>query len=407
LRDNVVGEGLPVPRSPRTDRSAASHRFCDDGGDNVISELSTKECSVATEARVPAVAVLPGTAKSIHLTTLPVPVPGPDEVLVRVRRVGICGTDKEVVDAKFGTAPKGGDELVIGHEVLGVVESVGERVASLKAGDLVVATVRRPDGCPACLAGQPDMCVWRTYTERGIIGAHGYMVERFVEQERYLVTVPPALEALGVLLEPLSVVEKAARQADLIQRRLAVWTPATAIVVGAGPIGLLGTLLLRARGTDVFTVARTPAPNPAAAIVEACGAHYVSTKETPFAELGASLPNVDLVVEASGVSALAFEAMTVLGNNGVLVLLSITGGASEAPEPIDAINRGIVLGNKVVVGSVNAAHEDFTNGVEHLARFDQLWPGLTGRLITDRLRGFDDAARIGEKGGIKTVIEFE
>lgn len=358
---------------------------------------------------IPAVAVFPGTPGSVHLTELPDPAPGPGQALVRVRRVGVCGTDQEIIAAKFGTPPAGSAELVLGHEVLGVVEAVAPGVADVRPGDLVAATVRRPDGCPACLAGQPDFCVWRHYTERGIIGAHGFMVERFVDDARHLVPIPAALEPVGVLVEPLSVVEKAARQADLIQRRLASWAPATALVLGAGPIGLLGTMLLRARGMDVVTVARRPAPNPAATIVEACGARYVSSTETPLADLAAVLPPLDLIFEATGVSAIAFQAMDLLGSNGVLVLLSLTGGDDQLPVPADRLNREFVLGNKVLVGSVNASDEDFRDGVADLARFDSLWPGLAASLITHRLDGFADIARIAGNidGGIKTVLEFD
>lgn len=363
---------------------------------------------VAVSGQMPAIAVYPGKADSVHVTGLPRTAPGPDEVRVRVRRVGVCGTDREIISGKYGTAPAGADELVIGHEALGTVDAVGGNVADFKPGDLVVPMVRRPDGCPCCRAGQPDMCRWQDYTERGIREANGYMVEHFIEHPGYLVPVPAALEPVAVLVEPLTVVEKAVRQADLIQRRLACWQPATAIVLGAGPVGLLGTLLLRARGIEVYTLARAAAPNPAADVVAACGAHYVSTRETPLADLARSLPNVDLILEATGVSALAFEAMTVLGINGVLVLLSVTGGDATAPVPTDAINHGFVLGNKVTVGSVNAAREDFQNGVAHLATFEHQWPGLTARLITHRLRGFDEANQIGTAAGagIKTVVEF-
>jgi glucose 1-dehydrogenase len=362
----------------------------------------------ATNGGVTGIAVYPGRPQSIHLTRLPAPSPGPDEVLVRVRRVGVCGTDKEIVDAKFGTPPPGTDELVLGHEVLGVVERVGDRVTQFRPGDLVVATVRRPDDCPACRAGQPDFCLWRGYTERGIIGRHGFMVERFVEQPQYLIGIPPTLEPLAVLLEPLSVVEKALRVAIAVQTRLNSWQPATAVILGAGPIGILGTLLLRSEGAEVYTVARRPPPNPAASIVEAAGAHYVSTGERSLADLGRSIPNVDLIFECTGNSEPVFQGMQLLGGNGVLVLLSLTGGDRLLSIPSDLINREFVLGNKLMVGSVNSHHTDFVAGVDHLARFENLWSGLTGRLITHRLHGFADAGRIDEAsaGGIKTVIEM-
>lgn len=353
------------------------------------------------------VAVYPGRPHSLHLTTLPLAQPGAGEVAVRVRRIGVCGTDREIIDAKFGTPPAGSDELVLGHEVLGVVETVGDGVDAVKPGDLVSATVRRGDGCPSCQAGQFDMCEWLGYQERGIIGQHGFMTERFLERVENLVPVTPELEPVAVLLEPLSIVEKAYRQAEEIQRRMAVWSPKTAIVLGAGPIGLLGTLLLRAKGIDIYTLARTPGPTPASRIVESSGGHYVSTKETSLRELEKTLPNIDLIIEATGYGPLAFEAMDILGNSGVLVWLSIVGGDDQQPLPVNSILRGHVLGNKVTVGSVNSAHQDFTAGVSDLGAFERLWPGLTASLITHRLR-LDEATSIGEaiQGSVKTVIEF-
>ena len=357
---------------------------------------------------VPAIAVIPGQADSLHRIDIGVPAPGADEALVETIRVGVCGTDREIMRGEFGEAPAGSDALVIGHEVLGRVMETGPNVTKVRPGDLVSATVRRPDGCPACVAGQPDMCLWRQYTERGIAGAHGFMAERFVEQERYLVPIPPDLERTGVLTEPLTVVDKAVRQAELIQRRMTYgWEPGTAVVLGAGPIGLLGTLLLRARGAEVVTVARTPAPNHAADLVEASGARYVSSRETPLLELGASLDCIDLILESTGASGVAFDAMQILGNNGVLVLLSLTDTDLSAEVPVDRINREFVAGNKTVVGSVNAGFVDFDNAVRSLARFDALWPGLAERLITSRV-STADIERITAKtaADVKMVVEF-
>jgi threonine dehydrogenase-like Zn-dependent dehydrogenase len=374
---------------------------------NSIDERRSQQVpSLAATGGVTGVAVYPGRPNSIHLTRLPEPRPGPDEVLIAVRRVGVCGTDKEIIDGHFGTPPPGSDELVLGHEVIGTVTATGAGVQSLRPGDLVVATVRGPDDCPACRAGQPDFCLWRRYREYGIIGLHGFMVERFVERPEYLIPVLPSLEPLGVLLEPLSVVEKAFRVAGAVQARLNAWRPETAVVFGAGPIGLLGTMLLRAEGVNVYTVARRPAPNLASSFIEAAGGHYVSTSEQSPAELARSIPNIDLIFESSGSSEPAFTGMSILGGNGVLVLLSLTGGDRTLSIPSDALNREFVLGNKLMVGSVNSHRVDFVAGVDHLTRFETLWPGLTGHLITTRLEGFDEADRIRDAGGIKAVIEL-
>ncbi len=253
------------------------------------------------------------------------------------------------------------------------------------------------------------MCQSLQYTERGIIGAHGYMVEQFVESPRYLVPVPPSLEEIGILVEPLSVVEKALRQVTQIQRRLTAWAPTSAVVMGAGPIGLLGTLLLRARGLQVTTIARRPGPHIASEIIEAAGARYLPTEGAPLRQVAADLAPPDIMFEATGVAGVAFEAMELLGNNGVLVLLSLTGGTDLTPVPAAEINRAFVLGNKVMVGSVNSVAEDFEQGLADMVRFEELWPGLTARLITRRLAGltaYEEIAGHG-RGGVKTVIELD
>lgn len=356
---------------------------------------------------MPAVAVHPGRPHSLHLTELPRPAAGPGQVLLKVRRVGVCGTDMEIIEAKFGTPPPGADELVIGHEMLGEIVEVGPGVVGWEPGMLVTDTVRRPGGCAPCQGGQSDFCADLAYTEFGIIGRHGFMTELFVEEPERLVGVPPHLEAVGILTEPLSVVEKALQQAEAIQRRIESWVPRTALVLGAGPIGILGTLLLRSRGMEVVTVARRPAPNAPSAILEAAGARYASIRETSLAEIAAGLPPIDVIFECSGNAELAFEAARVLGNNGVLVLLSITASGEPAPIDIGAINREFVLGNKVMVGSVNSSKIHFEMGVEDLARFESLWPGLAARLITRRLPGLAAWEEITQReaDGIKTVIE--
>jgi threonine dehydrogenase-like Zn-dependent dehydrogenase len=357
-----------------------------------------------------ALAVLPGQADSLRLTTTPVPALGPHDVLVATIRAGICGTDREIIRGDLGEAPAGMEELVIGHEVVGRVLEVGADVTRVSPGQVVTAIVRRPDGCPACLAGEPDMCLWLKYTERGIFREPGFLCERWVEAEEWLIPVPDDLEPSAVLIEPLTVVEKAVRQAEAIQRRLAYWKPERAIVIGAGPIGLLGTLLLRAKGIAVTTVARTPAPNPAAGLVEASGATYRSLREASLDEIAASLGNVDIILECSGNAVIAMDAMRVLGNNGVEVLLSIAGEHEEVPLPAAEMNTSLVIGNKVVVGSVNAGAIDFVNAVGRLATFEQLWPGLTRRFITKRMAFGPnlDLHAIAHKSPneIKTVIEF-
>lgn len=360
-----------------------------------------------TASTAPGLAITPGVARSVHMATVAVPDLGPADVRIRSRLVGICGTDREIAEGSFGTAPSGSTDLVLGHELLGVVEAIGPDVTSLAVGDTVTATVRRGCGCRACAAGEPDFCVTLDYTERGIIGRHGYLTERIVEAAENVIPVPSSLGDLAVLVEPLTCAEKAWRVALATQSRIASWEPETAVVFGAGPIGLLQALMLRARGVEVYTLARTPAPNRAAEIVEACGATYVSTRERSPEELKRTIPNVDLLIECTGSAAAVEQALWLVGNNGVLVLLSLIGAPASAELSISRLNTELVLGNKTIVGSVNSSPADFRAAIADLERFEQLWPGLVGTLITRRVAGLEAAVDFLEltRGDIKAVVE--
>ena len=208
-----------------------------------------------------AISVFPGKPNSVHVADLPKPsldqVPNGRGVLVKVLRVGVDGTDKEINAAEYGAAPPGYDFLVIGHEGFGQVEAVGPNVTEVKPGDYVVATVRRPGKSIYDLIGTNDMTTDDTYYERGINLRHGYLTEYYVDDVEFIVKVPKGLKHVGVLLEPTTVVEKGIHQAYEIQRRLKVWRPRKAAVMGAGTIGLLATLVLRLNGLDVTTFGRT------------------------------------------------------------------------------------------------------------------------------------------------------
>src|SRR5215468_2127535 len=211
-----------------------------------------------------AIAVIPGKPNSAHLAELPMPsvsdVPDGRGVLVRVLRVGVDGTDKEINAAEYGAAPDGYDFLVIGHEGFGQVEAVGSNVSFVRPGDFVVATVRRPGTSLYDAIGLQDMTTDTRYFERGINLRHGYLTEYYVEDEAFVVKIPQGLKEVGVLLEPMTVAQKGITQAFEIQRRLKVWQPRTAAVMGSGTLGLLATLVLRLRGIDGTTFGRTPRP---------------------------------------------------------------------------------------------------------------------------------------------------
>ncbi len=361
-----------------------------------------------------AISVFPGKAGSVHLADLPKPlldeVPNGRGVLVKVLRVGLDGTDKEINAAEYGAPPPGYEFLVLGHEGFGQVEAVGENVTELKAGDYVVATVRRPGKSIYDLIGTNDMTTDDTYFERGINLRHGFLTEYYVDDADYIVKVPQGLKHVGVLLEPLTVVEKGVAQAYEIQRRLRVWRPRKAAVMGAGTIGLLATLALRLRGLEVSTFALNPKPNKNADLIEQLGARYVVAKETSIMEGAKNFGPFDLIFEATGASSVVFDSMQALGKNGVLVLSSVTGGDRMITVPADRINLEFVLGNKVMVGTVNANREYFEAGVRDMAQAEAEYPGWLSRLLTHPVNGLENFKELFQtlttpNGAIKVFCE--
>ena len=342
-------------------------------------------------ATMKAVAVRPGTPDSIHLRDVPMPslhdVPGGRGVLVRVLRVGVDGTDKEINAAEYGMAPPGDDYLILGHESFGIVEAVADGVTELAPGDYVVASVRRPGSSIYDAIGLQDMTTDDTYFERGINLRHGYLAEYYADSAEFMVKLPRELRSVGVLMEPTSVAEKAIGQAFEIQRRLRVWQPKRALVLGTGTLGLLASMILRLRGMDVVAMGRTPRPYVNADLLEEIGATYLSTADISIEQASAMHGPFDFILEGTGYSPLVFEAMNVLARNGVLVLVGITGGDRHVEIPSDRINQGFVLGNKVVVGSVNASRADFVSGVADLAQAELSHPGWLGKLLTHPVKG--------------------
>ncbi|MGH7574520.1 MAG: glucose 1-dehydrogenase [Longimicrobiales bacterium] len=360
-----------------------------------------------------AVAVSPGKAGSVHLVDVAKPsvddVANGRGVLVKVLRVGVDGTDKEINDALYGQAPPGSDFLIIGHESLGVVEAVGGNVTELEPGDYVVATVRRPGSSLYDRIGMSDMTTDDTYFERGINLRHGFLTEYYVDEPEYVVRVPMALNDVGVLLEPTSIVEKGIAQAYEIQRRLRVWRPRRAAVLGANALGLLATLMLRLRGLDVVTMARTRPPYLNAALIGEIGGRYVSTRDRTLAQASDEYGPFDIILEGTGFSPLAFEAMEVLAKNGVLVLLSVTQGERTVEVPADKINLGFVLGNKVAAGSVNANRDYFERGAVDLSAAELQYPGWLSKLLTHRVVGLDNYEQmmqlLTEEKAIKVFVD--
>ncbi len=324
------------------------------------------------------------------------------DVLVDVVRIGLCGTDAEIERGEYGRAPEGSDVLVIGHESFG---RVARDAGPFKAGTPVVASVRRPDGCPNCLLGEQDMCLWGGFLERGIEGLHGFCAERFAERPEYLFAVPETIADVAVLLEPLTITEKGWRHVAVAQRRMTVWEPRTAIVAGGGPVGILAAVKLRLEGLDVTVVERGYKPEKEALLAR-IGAGYAATSVTPLATVAARAKRIDLVIEATGSSDIAFECLRLVGANGAVALTSVTGAKRSTLLPADLINQNLVLENVLVLGIVNAKSDDFRQGIADLAEAERRWPGFLGALVTRRVPLADAASALPhDPSQIKTVVE--
>ena len=368
-----------------------------------------------------AVAVFPG-SRQVKVVERDAPrLVQPDQVLLRILDIGLCGTDKEICSFEYGTPPRGDDHLIIGHESLAEVVQAGPAVEHLQAGDLVVPSVRRPcphPGCLACRSGHQDFCYTGDFSERGIKEAHGYMAEYAVEQERYLNPVPPDLRDIAVLAEPLTIAEKALLQIFWMMQQRPPWldpqTPVeeqgrglSALVLGIGPVGLLGAMVLVSAGFTTYVYSRELPPSPRIDLADAIGASYVSSQTTTFGELAEKIGNVDLVYEAVGHSHFALQAVRVLGTNGIFVLTGVPGLQDLVQADPARLIRDMVLKNQVLLGTVNAGPDAFAAALRDLQRFRRQWPEVVRTLIAGRYPPEQAADLImARPAGIKSVITF-
>ncbi|MGI8640219.1 MAG: glucose 1-dehydrogenase [Pyrinomonadaceae bacterium] len=343
-----------------------------------------------------AIAVTPKTANSVRLQEMEKPnvaeIKDGRGVLVEVLRVGACGTDREINNGEYGVAPEGFDFLVLGHENFGRVAEVGENVKEFKVGDFVVATVRRPGHSFYDDIGEQDFTTDSEYFERGISRLHGYMAEFYAESADFLVTIPPAIKEIAVLLEPLSIIEKGLKQASDIQERLKIWRPKTAAVLGTGSVGLLTAMALRLRGYEVHGFGKNGREGYLnAELLEEIGATYDSTLEISVVASVEKYGEYDLIFECTGYSPIIFDAMQSLNENGVLILASVTGGERKTDQvPSDIINQKFVLGNRVMFGTVNANREHFQYGVQDLALCEAMFQGWLSKMLTHKIEGLEN-----------------
>lgn len=346
----------------------------------------------------------PPKRKSLKLAEIPKPLFGKRQVLLRTLRIGIDGTDREINEGIYGTPPSGSHFIVLGHETVARVEEIGDQVEDFSEGDLVVPTVRMPckENCLNCRNGESDMCLTGNYFEHGIYKLHGFASEYAVSDANFLVKVPAELENLAVLLEPLSIVEKAVSQSFKIQGRM-VWEPKTAFVVGTGSLGLLATMILRLKGLKVYAAATRDKESLKAKIVSSVGGIYVNVRETPIESVESRF---DIVVEATGRVEAALEALTLLGPNSVMCFLGVY-REKRACEEFGKVLTNVVLGNRLMFGSVSSNKSHFEMGIEDMFEIKRRYGNVLGKLVTKKLHvaDFEQAFEPGRED-IKTVIYF-
>ncbi len=364
----------------------------------------------------------------VHTFERPKPeIKQPDEVLIRVKEVGVDGTDFNMVRHNLQDIAEGHSEIVMGHEMVGMVEAVGNEVKSLAPGDVVVMTVRRGCGmCQPCLHNQSDMCMTGLYTERGIHKRDGFLTEFVVDQEQYVVKVPSDLAKLAVFTEPLSIAEKGIEQIRVIQSRLPWACPhpghafsspqwggcKTALVVGAGPLGLMATALLRLAEVYTYVADILPEDNPRVHLVKHMGANYIDNRNVTQKELVeqyCAAGNLDIIFEASGAADTAVELINCMRRSSIYVMTGIP--REEMRMQVDAAQlvRQIVRYNQVVVGSVNSNRSHFEMALKNIPEINSRFGGMLEEMITHRFRleNFHQAVTLSDPKHIKTVIEVE
>lgn len=363
-----------------------------------------------------AVAVFPD-KKQISLVDHPEPsLTSPTEVKLHVLEVGICGTDREIAAFEYGFAPAGSDYLVLGHESLGEVVEIGKDVTSVKPGDLAVLSVRRPcpEFCPACAAGRQDFCYTGHFKERGINRLHGYLTSYVVEDEPYLYVVPKSLRDIGVLTEPLTITEKAMDQMKTVSGRMP-WVGENpedhqnqhALVLGAGPVGLLAAMKLVIEGYRTFVYSLGRGDPQKTGIMDAIGATFLPAEDIKAAEvLGNCGGHVDLVIEALGAASISFEIIQSLGQNAIFIFTGVPGRKAPIPFDLSDLMRDMVLKNQLVFGTVNAGPMHFRDAIADLERFDARFPDAVRQLITNRFSIDQFLKPVENPGGIKNVIQI-
>lgn len=364
-----------------------------------------------------AIAITPGKGEARLVEIEEPQIQKPDDVKLEVLEVGICGTDREEIEGGRADAPIGENMLVIGHEMIGRVIDTGTSVTKVKKGDLAMFMVRRPcNHCDPCHNDRSDMCKTGEYTERGIKGIHGFQAEYVVDSEKFLIKVPGEVSEIGVLTEPMSVVEKAISESlDIQSKRIPSVDPSTwlngkkALVAGLGPVGLLAAFILYLRGAKIYGMDIVAEDSPRASILKEIGGKYINGTEIDAVKIDDTYGRMDFVLEATGIAKLEFQLMDALGYNGIYVLTGIPAGERPVTLLGSELMRKMVLMNQLMFGSVNAGINHYEEAVNDLVQLRKKNVDAINKVITGRVpfHNFMQALEANANTEIKTVIQWK
>ncbi len=335
-----------------------------------------------------------------------------DDILLEMIGVGVCLTDKDILENSLVDSPPNDDKLILGHEALARVVEIGSEVKSVKKGDYVVMIPRHSCGiCKPCKTGRSDFCETGNYTAAGQHKLHGYFSELYVEQEAYVVKVPAEISDVAVLTEPFSITEKAITQAEYIQRRIPSFefNKSKAVVFGMGAVGMTAIAILRNRGIETYVLGRRDENDPKVKLARDFGAKYIDIRGNNVMTIKKQIGTADIVIEATGATQLVIDLIELMARNGIYIFLGIPKGAEELCFNIKRMINRIVRENLVIIGSVNSQREHFEAALKNMAEIQKKNKGIINRIITDvyTLDKYKEAFSKERDSHIKTVIEFK
>ncbi|MBI2649712.1 alcohol dehydrogenase catalytic domain-containing protein [Candidatus Woesearchaeota archaeon] len=363
--------------------------------------------------------------KGIQSFYIPKPeIKKPTEVLIKIKHTGLDGTDFNMIKYDSKDIAENRNELVLGHELLGVVEEIGKNVKTVKKGDFVTMTVRRGCNiCPPCLHEQSDMCMTGLFTERGIHKIDGFLTSYVVDEEKYILKLPKGLEKYGIFVEPLSIAEKGIEQIRLIQSRMPwackhpnhsfdskKWGDCkTAFVIGAGPLGILATCLLRLAGVNTYVLERKDEEHIKIKTIKRLGAEYIDIRKITIPEAFKLAGDVNIIFEASGASEFAINMIPHMSRSSIYVMTGIPKGELKATFDAHAILRQIVRYNQVIVGTVNSNKNHFEMAINDIPKINRKFGNILDNIITHRfkLNQYEQYFNLQGPNQLKIVVDMD